>query len=87
MLAFLATGSQPGLVAFVSWIADNRALAEEALAEAIKRDDSKASLFFSLVCRQREAHGSLCAVANAVLPDPESGGHGSGSCCDAGRPG
>jgi hypothetical protein len=42
----------PGLVALVSWISDNREIAEDALAEAIKRDDSKASLFFSLVCRR-----------------------------------
>lgn len=42
----------PGLVALTGWIVDNRVLAEKALAEAIKRDDSKASLFFSLVCRR-----------------------------------
>ena len=42
----------PALVALIGWIVDNRVLAEKALAEAIKRDDSKASLFFSLVCRR-----------------------------------
>jgi hypothetical protein len=42
----------PGLVALVGWIGDSRELAERALAEALKRDDSKASLFFSLVCRR-----------------------------------
>jgi hypothetical protein len=42
----------PSLVALTGWIVDNRVLAEKALAEAIKRDDSKASLFFSLVCRR-----------------------------------
>jgi hypothetical protein len=40
------------LVALTSWIQGNRTLAEKALAEAVKRDDSKASLFFSLVCRR-----------------------------------
>lgn len=42
----------PALVALTAWIADNRPLAEKALAEAILRDDSKASLFFALVCRR-----------------------------------
>jgi len=52
MLACPGYWLAPGLVALVGWIADNRALAEKALSEAIKRDDSKASLFFSLVCRR-----------------------------------
>ena len=42
----------PALVALAAWIADNRPLAEKALAEAIQRDDSKSSLFFALVCRR-----------------------------------
>lgn len=42
----------PSLVALVGWISDNRALAENALVDAIKLDDSKASLFFSLVSRR-----------------------------------
>lgn len=42
----------PALVALTAWIADNKPLAEKALAEAIQRDDSKSSLFFSLVCRR-----------------------------------
>lgn len=42
----------PALVALAAWIADNRPLAEKALGEAIRRDDSKASLFFALVCRR-----------------------------------
>jgi hypothetical protein len=42
----------PGIVALGAWIADNRPLAEKALAEAIRRDDSKTSLFFALICRR-----------------------------------
>lgn len=42
----------PALVAITSWIKNDRSLAERALAEGIRRDDSKISLFFSLVCRR-----------------------------------
>jgi hypothetical protein len=42
----------PTLSALVSWLADLRELAMDALAEALKRHDSKASLFFALVCRR-----------------------------------
>lgn len=42
----------PALVALTAWFADKRALADKALAEAVRRDDSKTSLFFSLVCRR-----------------------------------
>lgn len=42
----------PALVALTCWIVDNQPLAEKALAEGIRRDDSKTSLFFSLVCRR-----------------------------------
>jgi len=42
----------PSLVALTGWIVDNREVAEKALNEALKRDDSKASLFFTLVCRR-----------------------------------
>ena len=44
----------PALVALTTWLQDNQGLAEKALAEAIKRDDSKASLFFSLICRRAQ---------------------------------
>ena len=44
----------PALVALTTWLQDHRELAERALAEALKRDDSKASLFFSLVCRRAQ---------------------------------
>lgn len=42
----------PGLVALAAWIANDRALAEKGMAEAIRRDDSKVSLFFALVSRR-----------------------------------
>jgi hypothetical protein len=42
----------PAIVALGQWIGDNRAIAEKALAEAIRRDDSKTSLFFALICRR-----------------------------------
>jgi hypothetical protein len=42
----------PALVTLAGWISDNRPLAERALEEAIRRDDSKTSLFFSLVSRR-----------------------------------
>jgi hypothetical protein len=42
----------PTLAALVAWLADRRELAADALAEALKRHDSKASLFFALVCRR-----------------------------------
>jgi hypothetical protein len=42
----------PSLVALVGWIVDNQSLSESGIAEATKRDDSKASLFFSLICRR-----------------------------------
>lgn len=42
----------PVLVAMSAWIKDDRALAERGVAEAIRRDDNKTSLFFALVCRR-----------------------------------
>jgi hypothetical protein len=42
----------PALVALSAWIQDARPLAERAMVESIQRDDSKTSLFFSLVCRR-----------------------------------
>jgi hypothetical protein len=44
----------PAIVALGAWISDNKSLAEKALGEAIRRDDSKTSLFFSLVCRRAQ---------------------------------
>lgn len=42
----------PALVALAAWLGDNRDLAQRALAEAIRRDDEKTSLFFALVSRR-----------------------------------
>lgn len=42
----------PALVALSAWLGDNRELATRALAEAVRRDDEKTSLFFALVSRR-----------------------------------
>ena len=42
----------PCLVALAAWINDDKALAERALAEEIRRNDEKTSLFFGLICRR-----------------------------------
>ena len=42
----------PCLVALSAWINDDKALAERALAEGIRRKDEKTSLFFGLICRR-----------------------------------
>lgn len=42
----------PALVALAAWLGDNKPLAEKALAEAIRRDDEKTSLFFALITRR-----------------------------------
>lgn len=42
----------PCLVALAAWINDDKALAERALAEGIRRNDEKTSLFFGLICRR-----------------------------------
>lgn len=42
----------PCLVALSAWLGDDRALADRALQEAIKRDDEKTCLLFALVCRR-----------------------------------
>ncbi len=44
----------PCLVALAAWINDKRDLAEQALKEALKRDDEKTSLFWALVCRRAD---------------------------------
>jgi len=49
----------PALVALSAWIKDDRSLAERGLAEAIRRDDNKASLFFALVCRRARRSEAL----------------------------
>lgn len=42
----------PCLVAIAAWVNDQPEIADRALREAIKRDDEKTSLLFSLVCRR-----------------------------------
>ena len=42
----------PAIVALSAWIKDDRPLAEKAMAEALRREDGKTSLFFALVCRR-----------------------------------
>ncbi len=44
----------PCLVALATWINDQPEIAERALAEALKRNDEKTSLFFALVCRRAD---------------------------------
>ena len=43
----------PALVALAAWIRDDEALAKRALAEALRRDNDKTSLFFALVLRRQ----------------------------------
>lgn len=49
----------PALVSLAAWLGDNQPLAEKALAEAIRRDDEKTSLFFALITR-RASRASAC---------------------------
>lgn len=42
----------PGLVALMAWIVNERDIADRALAEALRRDQYKTDLFFTLVCRR-----------------------------------
>ncbi|WP_420998240.1 hypothetical protein ACKI2N_023840 [Cupriavidus sp. 30B13] len=49
----------PALVALAAWLNDHEDLARRALAEAIRRDDEKTSLFFALVSR-RAGRGEAC---------------------------
>src|SRR5262249_37333067 len=42
----------PPLVALAGWVSHDRVLAERALAEAVRREPGKTSLFFTLVLRR-----------------------------------
>lgn len=42
----------PALVALASWLRDDKELAERSLAEALRRDNDKTSLFFALILRR-----------------------------------
>jgi hypothetical protein len=46
----------PALIALVAWIRDDRVLAEEALRQAMTRDDNKTALMFALICRRAGRH-------------------------------
>jgi hypothetical protein len=42
----------PALVALVAWVNDQKEIAERALAEALRRNEKRTSLFFALACRR-----------------------------------
>jgi len=52
LLAAPAYWLAPCLIALSAWINDNKSLAEKAVLEALRRNDEKASLFFTLVARR-----------------------------------
>jgi hypothetical protein len=51
----------PALVSLGAWLNDNQPLADKALAEALRRDDEKTTLFFALVTRRAGRHAA-CAT-------------------------
>jgi hypothetical protein len=51
----------PALVALAAWLSDNHTLAGKALAEAVRRDDEKTSLFFALITR-RAGRTAACST-------------------------
>lgn len=53
----------PALVALAAWIRDDQPLAEQALGQALSRDNDKTSLLFALVLRR---HGRDAATARWV---------------------
>ena len=63
----------PCLVALAAWINDDKALAERALAEGIRRNDEKTSLFFGLICRRigRENSSLKCFARYLEAQDEE----------------
>lgn len=48
----------PALVALSAWVTDNKEIADRAIQESIKRNDEKASLFFSLINRRYNRYSS-----------------------------
>lgn len=42
----------PALVSLAAWVNDQKELADRAMIEALRRDDNKASLFYSLIARR-----------------------------------
>jgi hypothetical protein len=67
----------PALVALAAWIRDDKALAEQALGQALGRDNDKTSLFFALVLRrQGREHATARWVDQYVArQDPEKLSH------------
>lgn len=61
----------PCLVALAAWINDQPGLAEKALREAIKRDDEKTSLFFTLVCRRAGRKAACLEWAQRYLANQD----------------
>ena len=64
----------PGLIALSAWLSNNQELAERGMAEAVRRDDNKASLYFALVARRgnrRKASGAWLQRFFS-LQDPEN---------------
>lgn len=51
----------PALVALSCWMQNRKDVAERALAEALRRDDEKTSLFFALITR-RAQRGEACGI-------------------------
>lgn len=62
----------PALVALAAWIRNDQQLAERALAEAIRRDNDKTSLFFALVTRRnhRSAATARWLTQYIIRQDP-----------------
>ena len=48
----------PAVVGLAAWIRDDEQLARRALAEALRRDNDKTSLFFALVLRRQQRNGA-----------------------------
>lgn len=51
----------PALVALAAWIRDERALADRAVGEAVRRDEYKTSLYYALVLRRYDRRGAAAA--------------------------
>ena len=62
----------PCLVALSAWICDKQDLAEKATREALKRDDEKTSLFFSLVCRRASRQVACVKWVNRYLMNQDA---------------
>jgi hypothetical protein len=63
----------PALIALAAWIRDDKALAEQALGQALGRDNDKTSLFFALVLRRqgRELATARWVDQYVARQDPE----------------